>query len=132
MYGGELEDFPLSSNNNRPPSAASGGFAAAVVVAGKAGKTGPGQTKPRLGTTGKPAKPKQPHGSHGGSWAKRCRGGPCSKDCLGRFKIDTAICLFSGRVVQSGSYTRGFLNVVGSILVDDQPKSSHMDLIPHN
>ena len=33
--------------------------AAAVVVAGKAGKTGPGQTKPRLGTTGKPAKPKQ-------------------------------------------------------------------------
>ena len=32
---------------------------AAVVVAGKAGKTGPGQTKPRLGTTGKPAKPKQ-------------------------------------------------------------------------
>ena len=30
-----------------------------VVVAGKAGKTGPGQTKPRLGTTGKPAKPKQ-------------------------------------------------------------------------
>ena len=52
-----------SSNNNRPPSAAGGGFAAAVVVAGpgqgKAGKTGPGQTKPRLGTTGKPAKPKQ-------------------------------------------------------------------------
>ena len=32
-----------------------------IVVAGKAGKTGPGpgQTKPRLGTTGKPAKPKQ-------------------------------------------------------------------------
>ena len=34
-----------------------------VVVAGpgqgKAGKAGPGQTKPRLGTTGKPAKPKQ-------------------------------------------------------------------------
>ena len=29
----------------------------AGVVAGKAGKTGPGQTKPRLGTTGKPAKP---------------------------------------------------------------------------
>ena len=25
--------------------------------AGKAGKTSPGQTKPRLGTTGKPAKP---------------------------------------------------------------------------
>ena len=48
-----------SSNNNRPPSAAGGGCAAAVVVAGKAGKTGPGQTKPRLGTTGKPAKPKQ-------------------------------------------------------------------------
>ena len=48
------------------PSAAGGGFAAAVVVAGpgqgkagKAGETGPGQTKPRLGTTGKPAKPKQ-------------------------------------------------------------------------
>ena len=30
-----------------------------IVVAGKAGETGPGQTKPRLGTTGKPAKPKQ-------------------------------------------------------------------------
>ena len=30
-----------------------------IVVAGEAGKTGPGQTKPRLGTTGKPAKPKQ-------------------------------------------------------------------------
>ena len=42
-----------------PPLAAAGGLAAAVVVAGKAGKTGPGQTKPRLGTTGKPAKPKQ-------------------------------------------------------------------------
>ena len=52
-----------SSNNNRPPSAAGGGCAPAVVVAGpgqgKAGKTGPGQTKPRQGTTGKPAKPKQ-------------------------------------------------------------------------
>ena len=55
-----------SSNNNRPPSAAGGGFAAAVVVAGpgqgkagRPGKAGPGQTKPRLGTTGKPAKPKQ-------------------------------------------------------------------------
>ena len=52
-----------SNNNNRPPSAAGGGFAAAVVVAGpgqgKAGKAGPDQTKPRLGTTGKPAKPKQ-------------------------------------------------------------------------
>ncbi len=37
-------------------------FAAAVVAGpgqGKAGKAGPGQTKPRLGTTGKPAKPKQ-------------------------------------------------------------------------
>ena len=30
-----------------------------VVAAGKAGKTGPGHTKPRLGTTGKQAKPKQ-------------------------------------------------------------------------
>ena len=48
----------LASNNNRPPSAAGGGFAAAVVVAGPGqGKAGPGQTKPRLGTTGKPAKP---------------------------------------------------------------------------
>ena len=27
--------------------------------AGRPGKAGPGQTKPRLGTTGKPAKPKQ-------------------------------------------------------------------------
>ena len=50
-----------SSNNNRPPSAAGGGFAAAVV-AGKAGKRGPGQTKPTLGTTGKPAKPSTKQG----------------------------------------------------------------------
>ena len=46
----------LASNNNRPPSAAGG--REAVVVAGpsqgKAGKAGLGQTKPRLGTTGKP------------------------------------------------------------------------------
>ena len=28
------------------------------VLVGKAGKTCPGQTKPRLGTTGKPAKPR--------------------------------------------------------------------------
>ena len=43
--------------------AAGGGFAAAVVVAGpgqgKAGMAGPGQTRPRLGTLGKPAKVKQ-------------------------------------------------------------------------
>ena len=52
-----------------PRGVASGGAAAAdrrrrrVVVAGpgqgKAGKTGPGQTKPRQGTTSKPAKPRQ-------------------------------------------------------------------------
>ena len=55
----------LASNNNRP-QAASGSCAAAVVLAGpgqgkagKAGETGPGQTKSRLGTTGKPAKPRQ-------------------------------------------------------------------------
>ena len=30
--------------------------------AGKAGETGPGQTKPRLGTTGKPAKPNAKQG----------------------------------------------------------------------
>ena len=30
-----------------------------AVVASEAGKTGPGQTRPRQGTTGKPAKPKQ-------------------------------------------------------------------------
>ena len=41
------------------PAAFGGGCAAAVVVAGKAGKTGPGQTKPRQGTTSKPAKPRQ-------------------------------------------------------------------------
>ena len=37
------------------------GVVAAVVQgkAGKAGKTGPGQTKPRQGTTSKPAKPRQ-------------------------------------------------------------------------
>ena len=32
---------------------------------GKAGKTGLGQTKPRQGTTGKPAKPKQDFGTQG-------------------------------------------------------------------
>ena len=56
-----------SSNNNRPPSAAGGGCAATVVAvagpgqgkAGEAGETGPGQTKPRLGTTGKLAKLRQ-------------------------------------------------------------------------
>ena len=40
---------------------------------GKAGETGPGHTKPRLGTTGKPAKPRQPaegegEGGRGGEW----------------------------------------------------------------
>ena len=48
--------------------------AAAVVVAGKAGKTGPGQTKPRLGTTGKPAKPKQ--GGAGAPGGRRPTYGP--------------------------------------------------------
>ena len=60
----------LASNNNRPPSVAGGGCAAAVVVAGKAGKTGPGQTKPRRGTTSKPAKPRR-----AGPWALP---GPCA------------------------------------------------------
>ena len=75
------------SNNNRPPSAVRGGCAAAaavvvvvvvvvvavavvvvlvvfvvVVVAGpgqgKTGKTGPGQTEPRQGTTSKPSQAK--------------------------------------------------------------------------
>ena len=49
----------LASNNNSGGAAAAGRRRRPVVVAGKAGKTGPGQTKPRLGTTGKPAKPKQ-------------------------------------------------------------------------
>ena len=44
-----------------------------LVVAGpgqgKAGKTGPGQTKPRQGTTGKPAKPKQDFGACPRLWA---------------------------------------------------------------
>ena len=48
-----------SSNNNSGGEAAAGRRRRPVVVAGKAGKTGPGQTKPRLGTTGKPAKPRQ-------------------------------------------------------------------------
>ena len=49
-----------SSNNNQSPSPPGGGRAAAIVAGpgqGKAGETGPGQTKPRQGTTGKPAKP---------------------------------------------------------------------------
>ena len=54
-----------SSNNNSGGAAAAGRRRRPVVVAGKAGKTGPGQTKPRLGTTGKPAKPKQDFGPHG-------------------------------------------------------------------
>ena len=53
-----------SSNNNSGGAAAAGRRRRPVVVAGpgqgKAGKTGPGQTKPRLGTTGKPAKPRYP------------------------------------------------------------------------
>ena len=50
----------LASNNNNGGGAAAAGLRRRpVVVAGKAGKTGPCQTKPRLGTTGKPAKPKQ-------------------------------------------------------------------------
>ena len=53
----------LASNNNSGGAAAAGRRRRPVVVAGpgqgKAGKAGPGQTKPRLGTTGKPAKPKQ-------------------------------------------------------------------------
>ena len=48
-----------NNNNNSGGEAAAGRRRRPVVVAGKAGKTGPGQTKPRLGTTGKPAKPKQ-------------------------------------------------------------------------
>ena len=56
-----------SSNNNSSGEAAAGRRRRPVVVAGpslaigqgKASKTGPGQTKPRLGTTGKPAKPRQ-------------------------------------------------------------------------
>ena len=52
-----------SSNNNSGGAAAAGRRRRPVVVAGpgqgkagKAGKTGPGQTKPRQGTTSKPAK----------------------------------------------------------------------------
>ena len=48
-----------SSNNNSGGEAAAGRRRRPVVVAGKAGKTGPGQTKPRQGTTSKPAKPRQ-------------------------------------------------------------------------
>ena len=55
-----------SSNNSRGGEAAAIRRRRPVVVAGpgqgkagRAGKAGPGQTKPRLGTTGKPAKPKQ-------------------------------------------------------------------------
>ena len=57
----------LASNNNSGGAAAAGRRRWPVVdvagpgqgKAGMAGKTGLGQTKPRLGTTGKPAKPKQ-------------------------------------------------------------------------
>ena len=48
-----------SSNNNSGGEAAAGRRRPPVVDAGKAGKTGPGQTKPRLGTTGKVALPSQ-------------------------------------------------------------------------
>ena len=50
----------LASNNNSDGAAAAGRRRRPVVVAGKAGKTGPGQTKPRQGTTSKPAKPRHP------------------------------------------------------------------------
>ena len=56
-----------SSNNNSGGAAAAGRRRRPVVVAGpgqgKAGMTGPGQTRPRQGTTGKPAKPKHNLGS---------------------------------------------------------------------
>ena len=51
-----------SSNNNSGGAAAAGRRRRPIVVAvsvqGKAGKTGPDQTKPRQGTTSKPAKPR--------------------------------------------------------------------------
>ena len=57
----------LASNNSNSSGFATAGRRRRPVVvagpgqgkAGRAGKAGPGQTKPRLGTTGKPAKPKQ-------------------------------------------------------------------------
>ena len=52
--------LPCSSNNNSGGAAAAGRRRRPVVVAGKAGKTGPGQTKPRQGTTSKPARPRHP------------------------------------------------------------------------
>ena len=42
------------ANNNSCGEAAAGRRRRPVVVAGKAVKTGPGQTKPRLGKTAKP------------------------------------------------------------------------------
>ena len=54
---------PLGALWGQNPALAWLAFAAAVVVAGpgqgKAGMTGPGQIRPRQGTTGKPAKPEQ-------------------------------------------------------------------------
>ena len=51
------------NNNDSGSEAAAGHQRRPLVVAGlgqgNAGKVGPGQTKPRLGTSGKPAKPKQ-------------------------------------------------------------------------
>ena len=53
-----------SINNNSGVAAAAGLLRRLVVVVvagpgqGSAGKTGPGQTKPRPGTTSKPAKPR--------------------------------------------------------------------------
>ena len=72
--------FRNNNFNNSGGAAAAGRRRRPVVVAGpgqgKAGKTGPGQTKPRQGTTGKPAKPKQdfrvPWGAQSGSQTLCC------------------------------------------------------------
>ena len=73
----ELQQQLLFRKNNIQQQQQHGGAAAAgrrrrpVVVAGKAGKTGPGQTKPRQGTTSKPAKPRQAFWLAGqGFWLK--------------------------------------------------------------
>ena len=64
-----------SSNNNSGGAAAAGRRRRPVVVAGpgqgKAGKTGPGQTKPRQGTTSKPAKARQAKNTFSGRVSPR-------------------------------------------------------------
>ena len=79
-----------SSNNNSGGAAAAGRRRRPVVVAGpgqgKAGKTGPGQTKPRQGTASKPAKPRPDQARSGHVRIRNCN--RVSRLAVFWFKVD--------------------------------------------